>query len=169
LDVGAVARTIEVEKFDEPGWAAYGWVPFRDTDPRDGEHRLRFEWDDVHLNVIGHSLDEVEKTARGLRCDVLYHHVTHTQAVMALNCDCVFVVAPADASIEGPADLADVRAFLLHPLQPVVLHQGTWHWGPYPLDDEPVSLLNVQGLRYAEDNGQTDLAGRDLSLEIAFR
>jgi hypothetical protein len=167
--VGAVAKTIEVEKFDEAAWAPYGWVPFRDVDPRDGDERLRFEWDDVHLNVIGHSLDEVEKTARGLRCDVLYHHITHTQAVMALNCDCIFVVAPADASIEGRDDLADVRAFLLHPLQAVVLHQGTWHWGPYPLEDEPVSLLNVQGLRYAEDNGQTDLAGLDLSLEIAFR
>jgi ureidoglycolate lyase len=166
--VGAVAKTIEVQEFDESAWAPYGWVPFRDTDSHDGDHRLTFEWDDVHLNVIGHSLDEVERTDRGLRCDVLYHHVTHTQAVMPLNCDCIFVVAPAGTDIEGPGDLEDVRAFLIHPLQTVVLHQGTWHWGPYPLDDVPVSLLNVQGLRYAEDNGQTDLAGLDLALEIAL-
>ena len=108
--MGAIARTIEVEKFDESAWAPSGWAPIRDTDPHDGDHRLRFEWDDVHLNVIGHSLDEVERTTRGLRCDTLFHHVTHTQAVMPLNCDCVFVVAPAGAVIKGAEDLADVRA-----------------------------------------------------------
>jgi Ureidoglycolate lyase len=167
--LGSEAKTIEVEPFDAPEWAAFGWVPVRDTDSRDGLHRLRFEWDDVHLNVIGHSLEEVSKTSRGLRCDELFHHVTHTQALMALNCDCVVVVAPAEQIFEGPEDLESVRAFLLHPLDPIVLSAGTWHWGPYPLDDDPVSLLNVQGLRYAEDNGRTDLAGLGLSLEIAFR
>jgi ureidoglycolate hydrolase len=169
LDLGAEAKTIEAEPFDEESWAPYGWVPVRDTDSRDGEMRLRYEWEDVHLNVIGHSLEEVSKTDRGLRCDELFHHVTHTQALMPLNCDCVVVVAPAAASFGGPEDLGQVRAFLIHPLQPVVLHAGTWHWGPYPLDDEPVSLLNVQGLRYAEDNGRTDLAELGLSLEIAFK
>ena len=165
----AAARTIETEPFDEAQWAPFGWVPVRDTDERDGKQRLHYDWDDVHLNVIGHSLEEVSKTDRGLRCDELFHHETHTQALMALNCDCVVVVAPAQKSFDPPADLDGVRAFLLHPLKPIVLHAGTWHWGPYPLDDEPVSLLNVQGLRYAEDNGRTDLAGLGLSLEIAFR
>ncbi len=61
-------------------------------------------------------------------------------------------------SFESAGGPREVRAFLLRPLEPVVLHPGTWHWGPYPLDDNPVSLLNVQGLRYAEDNGRTDLA-----------
>ena len=166
---GAAARTIEVEPFDDKAWAAYGWVPMRDTDSRDGDFRLSYEWDDVHLNIIGHSLEEVTKTEKGLRCDELFHHETHTQALMALNCDCVIVVAPAGTDFENAGDLDRIHAFLLHPLQPVVLHQATWHWGPYPLDDEPVSLLNVQGLRYAEDNGRTDLAGRNMSVEIALR
>jgi Ureidoglycolate lyase len=161
-------KTIDAEPFDESQWVPYGWVPVRDTDSRDGKERLRYDWDDVHLNVIGHSLEEVAKTNRGLRCDELFHHETHTQALMALNCNCVVVVAPAGKSFEGPDDLDDVKAFLLRPLQPVVLHAGTWHWGPYPLDDTPVELLNVQGLRYAEDNGRTDLASLGLSLEIAF-
>jgi hypothetical protein len=34
-----------------------------DTDPRDGEHRLSFAWDDVHLNIIGHARSEVPETA----------------------------------------------------------------------------------------------------------
>jgi ureidoglycolate hydrolase len=161
-------KTIEVEAFDDEAWAPFGWVPVNDTDSRDGEHRLRYEWADVHLNLIGHSLEEVSKTTKGLRCDELFHHVTHTQALMSLNCDCVVVVAPAGSTFEGPNDLDAVRAFLLHPLQPVVLHQATWHWGPYPLDDTPVSLLNVQGLRYAEDNERTDLGELGLSFEIAL-
>lgn len=157
-----------MEAFDERAWAPFGWVPVKDTDSRDGENRLRYEWSDVHLNVIGHSLEEVSKTTKGLRCDELFHHVTHTQALLPLNCDCVLVVAPADCAFESPKALDAVRAFLLHPLQPVVLHQATWHWGPYPLDDTPVSLLNVQGLRYVEDNERTDLAELGLSLEIAL-
>jgi hypothetical protein len=163
-----LVKRVEVEKFDEAQWARFGWVPVRDTDSRDGAERLHYDWGDVHLNVIGHSLEEVSKTEIGLCCDELFHHVTHTQALMALNCDCVVVVAPAEKSFESAADLDCVRAFLLHPLEPIVLHAGTWHWGPYPLDDNPVNLLNVQGLRYAEDNGRTDLAGLGLSLEIAL-
>jgi ureidoglycolate hydrolase len=166
---GGAARTIEVEPFDDSAWAAYGWVPVRDTDSRDGDFRLRYEWDDAHLNIIGHSLEEVTKTEKGLRCDELFHHQTHTQALMAINCDCVIVVAPADTTFDSPEDLDRIHAYLLQPLQPVVLHQATWHWGPYPFDDEPVSLLNVQGLRYAEDNGRTDLAGLGMSVEIAFK
>jgi ureidoglycolate hydrolase len=162
-------KTVEVEVLEEGAWEPFGWVPVKDTDERDGVHRLRYEWDDVHLNVIGHSLEEVSKTSNGLRCDELFHHVTHTQALMSLNCDCVVVVASASATFESVDDLDQVRAFLLRPLECVVLHPATWHWGPYPLDDTPVSLLNVQGLRYAEDNGRTDLKELGCSLEIDLR
>jgi hypothetical protein len=41
------------------------------------------------------------------------------------------------------------------------LARGTWHWGPFPLGDEPVRLLNVQGRRYAEDNDSVDIAAID--------
>ena len=40
--------------------------------------------------------------------------------------------------------------------------------GHIPSMTTPVSLLNVQGLRYAEDNGRTDLAELGMSLEIAI-
>jgi hypothetical protein len=42
----------------------------------------------------------------------------------------------------------------------LVLHEGTWHWGPFPVGPEPVQLLNVQGRRYADDNDSVDLAER---------
>ena len=43
---------------------------------------------------------------------------------------------------------------------PFVLHRGTWHWGPFPLGDEPVLLFNVQGLGYARDNDSVSLPER---------
>lgn len=165
--MGEVARRIEPEELTAAAWAPFGWLPVEDTDPRDGEHRLEFAWDDVHLNVIGHSLDEVVRLPDGLRCDMMFRHATHTQALMSLNCEAVVAVAPSTTTFSSPADAGTARAFLLHPLQPFVLDRSTWHWGPFPLGREPVRLLNVQGLRYAEDNECADLAARGLSLGIA--
>jgi len=139
------------------GWRPFGWLPRPDTDPADGRESLHYEWADPHLNVIAHGPDEVEHTAAGLVCAGLYRHVTHTQALMPLNCDAVMAVAPAahDFAVEGTDA---IRAFRLAPLDAFVLAQGTWHWGPFPLGDEPVRLFNVQGRRYAEDNELADLA-----------
>lgn len=160
-------RVTAVELTEE-AWGPFGWIPVEDTDPRDGSHRLEFTWGDVHVNVIGHTLEEVAVLPDGLRCDVMFRHDTHTQCLMALNCDSVVAVAPAGEDFAGARATASVRAFLLHPLQPVVLHRGTWHWGPFPLGEEPVRLFNVQGLRYAEDNASVDLAGRGLSVEVVL-
>ena len=56
-----------------------------------------FEWNDVHLNLIGHAADEVRHTERGLVCEMLFRHLTHTQAILVLNCPAVMAVAPRDA------------------------------------------------------------------------
>jgi ureidoglycolate hydrolase len=51
-----------------------------------------------------------------------------------------------------------VRAFVLQPGETIVLHRGTWHWGPFPIGAATsVRLLNVQGRRYADDNASIDL------------
>ena len=57
-------------------------------------------------------------------------------------------------------------SFSFSPSIRFVLHRGTWHWGPFPLGDRPVTLYNVQGLRYAEDNAKVDLAQRALAVEV---
>ncbi|HEX5268267.1 MAG TPA: ureidoglycolate lyase [Acidimicrobiales bacterium] len=160
-------RVTAVELTEE-AWDPFGWIPVEDTDPRDGSHRLEFAWADVHVNVIGHTLDEVTVLPGGLRCDVMFRHDTHTQCLMALNCDSVVAVAPAAEDFAGARPTASVRAFVLHPLQAVVLHRGTWHWGPFPFGEEPVRLFNVQGRRYEEDNASVDLAGRGLSVEVVL-
>jgi hypothetical protein len=51
-------------------------------------------------------------------------------------------------------------------LSPVVLHRGTWHWGPYPVGAESVRLFNVQGLRYREDNDSVDLLARGMPVDV---
>jgi hypothetical protein len=66
-------------------------------------------------------------------------------------------VAPAFVDFSRGAHVDSVRAFVLDPLTCIVLHRGTWHFGPYPLGDEPLRLLNLQGRRYEEDNASVDL------------
>jgi ureidoglycolate hydrolase len=64
------------------------------------------------------------------------------------------------------ADADQVRAFVLEPLSAVVLHRGTWHWGPFPVAADSVSLFNVQGRRYLEDNDSVDLEGLGTPLDV---
>ena len=150
--------TLVAEPLTAAAWEPFGWLPVDDTDPADRAHTLEFEWADPHLNVITHAAGEVTHTEHGLVCERMYRHDTHTQALTPLNCDAVVAVAPAGVDFSQPGDVATVRAFVLHPLDTLVLHQGTWHWGPFPVGDEPVRLLNVQGRRYTEDNASVDLA-----------
>ncbi len=149
---------LQTQPITPEGWAPFGWLPVADTDPADGEHTLTYEWADPHLNVISHAYDEVEHTELGAVCDRMFRHANHTQALMPLNCDALVVVAPANLDLQAPEHLDAARAFLLHPQDAFVLHRGTWHWGPFPLTDEPVQLLNLQGRRYAEDNDCVVLA-----------
>jgi ureidoglycolate hydrolase len=152
--------SLTAEALTGDAWAPFGWLPVADTDPRDVGRDLRFDWADPHLNVIAHTYEEVEHTERGSVCSVMFRHDTHTQALMPLNVPCVVAVAPAALDFSDPSHLSSVRAFALQPLDAFVLHQGTWHWGPFPLGAEPVRLFNVQGARYAEDNASVDLVAR---------
>jgi hypothetical protein len=164
--MGEDVRHITPAPLTPDGWAPFGWLPVADTDPRDGEHRLEFAWQDVHVNRIGHRRDEVPSVAGGLRCETLYRHATHTQVVMPLDVPAVVVVAPAGLDMASPSDADQVRAFVLKRLSPIVLHRGTWHWGPYPIGAESVELFNVQGLRYPEDNESVDLAGLGAPVDV---
>jgi hypothetical protein len=150
------------------GWAPYGWLPVPDTDPSDGDGRLAFAWDDAHVNIISHRRDEVPESDGCLRCEVLFRHATHTQALMPLDDDAVIVVAPADSDPALPSERSRPRAFILPVLSAVVLHRGTWHWGPYPATAEEVRLFNVQGFRYREDNQSVDLAAGGAAVEVCL-
>jgi ureidoglycolate hydrolase len=101
-----------------------------------------------------------------LICEMLFRHQTHTQALMVLNCPAVAVVAPPGTGFTSPQDAGLLRAFLLRPHDVFVLHRGTWHWGPFPVSAPRVEMLNVQGLRYAEDNECRRLADIGASVEV---
>jgi ureidoglycolate hydrolase len=164
--VADIARTIEAQPLTAQDWAPFGWIPVTDTDPTDGDQRLAFEWSDVHVNVISHAPQEIERTARGLLCDEMFRHDTHTQALLTLDVPSVIAVAPAAVDFAAPGAVDTVRVFVLQPLDSFVLHRGTWHWGPHPLGDRPVTLYNIQGLRYAEDNARADLGALGLAVEV---
>ena len=152
------------ERLTEAAWSPFGWLPVADTDPRDGEHRMTFEWADAHVNLIGHARAEVPATTRGLRCEMLYRHDTHTQALMSLDVSAVIAVAPAGVEFNDEGDAETIRVFRIEPLEPLVLNRGTWHWGPFPVDAPEVRLYNVQGLHYSDDNRCVDLAAMGLAV-----
>ena len=143
---------IEVQKLDPDAFAPFGWLPVYEGDAADERQQLAFEWADAHLNYIAHSPDELVRAPEGAVVERLYRHPTHTQALMPVNAHAVLVVAPPSTNV----DPRSLRGFLLHPLDVFVLHQGTWHWGPFPVGTEPVRLLNLQGRRYQEDNESTE-------------
>ena len=154
-------HVVHAEDLTASAWAPFGWVPLPDTDPGDGDHTLHFEWEDAHLNTIEHTIDEVDATPDGLRCAVMYHHLTHTQVLTPLDASAVVAVAPPGTTFATPADLDAIRAFVLDPGETIVLYRGTWHWGPFPIRGAAsVRLLNVQGARYAQDNASVDLTAR---------
>lgn len=166
--MGEIRRRIEPEPVSESSWQPFGWLPVLDTDPRDGRQRLAFEWADPHVNIIGHRRDEVPAVDGALRCEMLYRHLTHTQVLMPLDVDAVIAVAPAGTDPTTADGAAGIRAFSLPVQQAIVLARGTWHWGPFPVSAPSVSLFNVQGLRYAEDNDAADLASAGTSVEVAL-
>jgi ureidoglycolate hydrolase len=147
-------------------WLPFGWLPVADTDPRDGVEVLEFTWGDPHVNLIGHRRDEVPQAPNGLRCQMLYRHATHTQTLMSMDVPAVVVVAPPDVEMDSAGDADKIRAFRLEPLESLVLRRGTWHWGPFPIDAESVTLFNVQGLRYAEDNEMVDLEAQGSGVDV---
>jgi ureidoglycolate hydrolase len=159
-------RVVVAAPLTDAAWSPFGWLPVADTDPRDGEHHMAFEWGDAHVNIIGHARSEVPGTAAGYRCEMLFRHDTHTQAVMPLNVPAVIAVAPAEVEFSAEGDRESIRAFRIEPLEALVLHRGTWHWGPFPIEGPEVRLFNVQGLRYPEDNRCTDLAAKGLAVEV---
>jgi hypothetical protein len=144
-------RRLPLGSLTHDSWRPFGSLPSDEGSEHDTSD-LEFEWLDGHLNVIGHTRDEVTWTDGGVRCEVLFRHATHTQALMSMDADTVVVVAPPGVEFGSAAGLEAVRAFALPALTPVLLHRGTWHWGPFPMRGEAVRLLNVQGRRYREDN-----------------
>jgi ureidoglycolate hydrolase len=85
---------------------------------------------------------------------------------MVLDNDAIMVVAAPGTRLTSPEDLSALRAFHLKAKDAFVLHRGTWHWGPFPLTAQAVTLYNVQGLRYAEDNESCDLEAIPKTVEV---
>ena len=73
------------------------------------------------------------------------------------NCRSWIAVAPAFDDFSSAHQVENVRAFLLEPLSCIVLHRGTWHFGPFPSGEDPLRVLNLQGRRYEEDNAHVDM------------
>ena len=150
----------------EERWAPFGWLPVRDTDPRDGQSRLEFTWNDVHLNIIAHFTGEIPHVDGGLVCQMLFRHVTHTQAIMVLDNDALMVVAAPGTSLTSPDDLSALHAFHLGRRTRSSCTGAPGTGGHSRSTADEVTLYNVQGLRYAEDNECCDLTTIPKTIEV---
>jgi ureidoglycolate hydrolase len=85
---------------------------------------------------------------------------------MPLDTTSVLAVAPPGTDLATADGVDRIRAFVLDPLESIVLHRGTWHWGPFPVEAEEVHLFNVQGLRYVEDNECADIGALGTAVDV---
>jgi ureidoglycolate hydrolase len=144
---------LALDEVTPESWAPFGTIPSDEKTEHDNAD-LEFLWNDGHVNFIGHSNDEIERSpAGGALCDLLNRHDTHTQTLMPFDGDAFVVVAPATVDFSRPDDLDTVRAFYLPQLSVVQLARGTWHWGPYPMHASSLRIFNIQGRGYFHDNG----------------
>jgi len=157
---------VQAEPLRADTFEPFGWLPVADTDPADGNHHLAFEWADPHVNVICHRAAEVSRFDGALRCSEMFRHDTHTQALLVLDVPSVIAVADHSVTFTGPDSASSIRAFLLQPLDALVLRRGTWHWGPHPVAAEDVHLFNVQGWRYLDDNTRADLDRAGAAVDV---
>ena len=146
----------EVRRLAAQPLTATGFAPFGVLPPDEGgpgpTADLTFTLDDGWVNFIGHAASEVEQGPTGPRCDHLNRHDTHTQTLVPMDGDALLVVASPEVRFADPTDVDAVAAFVVPQHQPVHLHRGTWHWGPYPIGAEAVRLLNIQGRGWPDDN-----------------
>ena len=87
-----------------------------------------------HLNTIEHTTDEIDahRTRAPVRGDVPArdaHAGAHRRSTRHRSSRW----RPPRPTFANAADLEAIRAFVLVPGETVVLHQGTWHWGPFPI------------------------------------
>ena len=147
-------------------WEPFGTLP-GDEGTANDHSELEFLWADGAVNFISHSNSEIAfTTSGGAVCELLNRHDTHTQTLMPYDTDAYCVVAPRDVDFSAPEHFRTVRAFLLPRYAVVHLARGTWHWGPYPLHESSIRILNIQGRGYPQDNGITWLA-RDHGVRYA--
>ncbi len=162
--MGTQPTYLHAGAFDAERWRPFGWVPLADSDERDGLERLHFEWADPHVNLIRHTQEEVGHIEGNLVCTELFRHETHAQVLYVIDEPCVVAVARAGSTFRDVDDLRQIEGFVLDAGQAIVLHRGTWHWGPFPLEAPVVNLFNVQGRRYIEDNDRVSLSHLDAAL-----
>ena len=149
---------VEITPLSRVSFAPFGQVLSVTPDEALIELRESEAW---VLNVLSYD-------SRPLRCDHLNAHRRATQMLLPLaGGRALIMVAASGVSFHDREALGSVKAFVLDGSAAVNLALGTWHWGPYPLDDH-VDLLNLQGRGFVDDNEVAHLE-RDLGVVLVAR
>lgn len=148
---------VTAEPLTPEAFAPYGQVVGREAvqlETRGGE--------ELTLDVLHHE-------RRPFRIDHLNRHHLATQTLVPLHSRpaCIVVGAP-DLTFADPADLHELRAFVLDGSRGLNLAVGTWHEGPWPLLED-LDLVNLQGRDVTWRDNEVAHLERDFGVVVGVR
>lgn len=88
----------------------------------------------------------------------LERHVRTPEILVALEGDSMICMARPE-SVSGTDQIERIQAFYVRQGEALVMHAGTWHWIPIPVDREESKFLVI----FASGTEAEDLEVRDLS------
>ena len=94
----------------------------------------------------------------------LERHTRTPEVLVALEGDSLICMAKPE-SVVGADRIEGIQAFYVRQGEALVMHAGTWHWVPIPVDREESKLLVV----FASGTEAEDLEIRDLPATIKVK
>ena len=156
--------TIRTTDVDSTGGYARLAIPSRCTSPegRGDDYSYHQVLDPGELGEGG-IMAELICRKRPLLLRTLERHVDSPEILAAMDGD-VVVCAAAPGVDPSRCTSAGIRAFLVRRGQSLWMDKGTWHWLPFPVREEQVTMLLI----FREGTGDCDIEFRDLEEPFAI-
>lgn len=87
----------------------------------------------------------------------LERHMRTPEILIALEGDSLICMAKPEAKV-GMDQIEGIQVFYIHQGEAIVMHLGTWHWIPVPVNQEETRFLVI----FASETEVEDLEVRDL-------
>ena len=93
---------------------------------------------------------------RDQKIDKMERHLSTSELLVQVSNDCVLYLAKPSESVPSRKE---IQPFRLNQGQAVVLDEGTWHWVPFPVDDECTTLVIFKDKTPDEDYEERPVPG----------
>jgi hypothetical protein len=105
----------------------------------------------------------LESRPRPMVLSRMERHLRTKEALIVLEGDAVFCIAPPQESANG--ELSGITAVRICAGQALILETGAWHWIPFPVGDKAARLLVV----FRSGTGRDDLYFHDFTRSHSVR